>query len=140
MARRVGERGWATTPAGGRAGGGGRVVPLVAGTAADGVRVSHDQIPRCGATVSPTGYCADVRNAGPAAATRVTGAVTLPQGLEVTAAPGGTVGGNGRSVAYLVPNSPAGTASTVTVTVTADRTVTGPRTLDGAVTRSRTRI
>lgn len=44
-------------------------VPLVAGTAAaaDGVRVSDDQIPACGATVSPTGYCTAVRNAGTAA-------------------------------------------------------------------------
>ncbi len=80
-----------------------------------------------------------LRNAGPAAATRVTGAVTLPQGLKVTAAPGGIVGGNGRSVAYLVPNIAAGTASTFTITVTADRTVTGPRTLEGAVAPSQVR-
>ncbi|GAA4979543.1 hypothetical protein WHI96_23685 [Pseudonocardia tropica] len=80
-----------------------------------------------------------VRNAGPAAATRVTGAVTLPQGLKVTAAPGGIVGGDGRSVAYLVPNVAAGTASTFTITVTADRTVAGPRTLAGAVAPSQVR-
>ncbi|WP_224386395.1 DUF11 domain-containing protein [Pseudonocardia sp. ICBG1293] len=80
-----------------------------------------------------------LRNAGPAAATRVTGAVTLPQGLRATSAPGGIVGGKGRSVAYLVPGIAAGTASTFTITVTADRTVTGPRTLEGAVAPSSVR-
>nr|WP_255497407.1 DUF11 domain-containing protein [Pseudonocardia sp. SID8383] len=79
-----------------------------------------------------------IRNAGPATATRVAGAVTLPTGLRATAAQGGIVSG-GRSVAYLVPSIAAGTERTFTITVTVDRTAAGVRTLDAGVAPSQVR-
>lgn len=90
---------------------------------------------KAGTTVPVT---VTIRNAGPAAATRVAGAVTLPTGLRATAAPGGIVSG-GRSVAYLVPSIAAGTERTFTVTVTVDRTAAGARTLDAGVAPSQVR-
>ncbi|MER7435354.1 hypothetical protein ABT341_11645 [Pseudonocardia alni] len=79
-----------------------------------------------------------IRNAGPAGATRVAGAVTLPTGLRATASQGGIVSG-GRSVAYLVPSIAAGTERTFTITVTVDRTAAGVRTLDAGVAPSQVR-
>lgn len=90
---------------------------------------------KAGTTVPVT---VTIRNAGPAAATRVAGAVTLPTGLRATAAPGGIVSG-GRSVAYLVPGIAAGTGRTFTITVTVDRTAAGARTLDAGVSPSQVR-
>ena len=73
-----------------------------------------------------------VRNAGPIAATQVGSGVTVPAGLRITAAPGGLVSRDGRSVGYLTPSIAAGATRTFAITVTVDRSVRGNQTLSAA--------
>jgi hypothetical protein len=73
-----------------------------------------------------------VHNNGPAAAKNIATGVTLPNGLRITAAPGGIAGRDGHSVAYLTANLGSGASATYQVTVAADRTAHGSQTLKAA--------
>lgn len=75
-----------------------------------------------------------VRNAGPRSATQVGAGLTLPSGLTIGSAPGGTVAKDRRTVAYLAATLATGEARSYAVTITVDPGVTGAKTLTGATT------
>ncbi|WP_018334775.1 cadherin-like domain-containing protein [Actinomycetospora chiangmaiensis] len=67
------------------------------------------------------------RNAGPFTANAVGTVLAVPPGLRITAAPGATVSRDGRAAVFLAARLTPGQAVTYPVTLTADRSATGPR-------------
>lgn len=100
--------------------------PVLAREADVSVALTAPATARPGTTLPVT---LTLRNAGPIAATQVGSGVTVPAGLRITAAPGGLVSRDGRSVGYLTPSIAAGTTRTFAITVTVDRSVRGNQTL-----------
>ncbi|RTL67474.1 MAG: hypothetical protein EKK42_14105 [Pseudonocardiaceae bacterium] len=92
------------------------------------------------ATVAPNGTVqavVTVRNNGPFDATGVTAALTMPNALTVTAAPGGIAPRNSHDVAYLISSIKASTQVTYTVTLKADARTIGPQALRAAAIPTR---